>query len=96
MGAPGGGHVGAQYGHPGGAQGNVPPEGYVCHRCGAPGHFKKWCPTNSDPDYDEVNKSGITANNKWIIATLNPEKFKEDMNKTMKSLVKNVGAALYT
>lgn len=28
------------------------PEGYVCHRCQKPGHFKKFCPTRDDPAYD--------------------------------------------
>ncbi|KAG6551945.1 hypothetical protein Mapa_006562 [Marchantia paleacea] len=30
----------------------VPPQGYVCHRCGQPGHFIQHCPTNGDPTYD--------------------------------------------
>lgn len=29
-----------------------PPSGYVCHRCGQPGHFIQHCPTNGDPAYD--------------------------------------------
>ncbi|XP_024544726.1 E3 ubiquitin ligase PARAQUAT TOLERANCE 3 [Selaginella moellendorffii] len=29
-----------------------PPAGYVCHRCGQPGHFIQQCPTNGDPNYD--------------------------------------------
>lgn len=29
-----------------------PPPGYVCHRCGQPGHFIQHCPTNGDPAYD--------------------------------------------
>ncbi|KAK9894655.1 DWNN-domain-containing protein [Cystobasidium minutum MCA 4210] len=27
------------------------PAGYVCYRCGQPGHWIQDCPTNSDPDY---------------------------------------------
>ena len=29
-----------------------PPPGYVCKRCGNPGHFIKECPTNTDPTFD--------------------------------------------
>ncbi|KAG0624772.1 hypothetical protein M758_2G002700 [Ceratodon purpureus] len=39
----------------GGARGfgrATPPQGYVCHRCGQPGHFIQHCPTNGDPTYD--------------------------------------------
>eukprot|EP01018_Ginkgo_biloba_P034838 Gb_41215 [translate_table: standard] len=31
---------------------STPPQGYVCHRCGVPGHFIQHCPTNGDPAYD--------------------------------------------
>lgn len=30
----------------------IPPPGYECKRCGKPGHFIKYCPTNGDPNYD--------------------------------------------
>ncbi|KAH7428392.1 hypothetical protein KP509_10G090500 [Ceratopteris richardii] len=30
----------------------VPHTGYICHRCGLPGHFIQHCPTNGDPKYD--------------------------------------------
>ncbi|XP_024400814.1 E3 ubiquitin ligase PARAQUAT TOLERANCE 3 [Physcomitrium patens] len=30
----------------------TPPQGYVCHRCGQPGHFIQHCPTNGDPTFD--------------------------------------------
>eukprot|EP00250_Pteridium_aquilinum_P022152 c25310_g1_i2 orf=879-3782(-) len=30
----------------------IPHAGYVCHRCGQPGHFIQHCPTNGDPAYD--------------------------------------------
>ena len=30
----------------------TPHEGYVCRRCGVPGHFIYDCPTNGDPNYD--------------------------------------------
>jgi len=33
-------------------QQRVPPPGYVCYRCGQPGHFIQHCPTNGDPRYD--------------------------------------------
>ncbi|KAJ7514164.1 hypothetical protein O6H91_23G031200 [Diphasiastrum complanatum] len=31
---------------------SAPPTGYVCHRCGQPGHFIQHCPTNGDTAYD--------------------------------------------
>ena len=33
---------------------NLPPPGYVCHRCNTPGHFIEDCPTNGDPAFDFV------------------------------------------
>jgi protein MPE1 len=30
-----------------------PPPYYVCARCEQPGHWKKDCPTNGDPAYDQ-------------------------------------------
>lgn len=32
------------------------PQGYVCHRCGVPGHYIQACPTNGDPGHDLVDK----------------------------------------
>ena len=29
-----------------------PPPGYVCKRCGTPGHYIQCCPTNNDPSYN--------------------------------------------
>jgi hypothetical protein len=29
------------------------PPGYVCHRCGIPGHYIKQCPTNGDDRYND-------------------------------------------
>lgn len=31
---------------------NVPPNGYICHRCNIAGHFIQHCPTNGDPNYN--------------------------------------------
>jgi len=39
---------------------------------------------------------GVPRQHRWQVATVGPEKFKKDMQKTMKSLVKNLGAQLYT
>jgi hypothetical protein len=36
---------------PGGPVG-IPPPGYECKRCGKPGHYIKYCPTNGDPTFD--------------------------------------------
>ena len=33
-------------------RGELPPPGYVCHRCGQSGHYIMNCPTNGDPEYD--------------------------------------------
>eukprot|EP01104_Vermistella_antarctica_P004298 TRINITY_DN1477_c0_g1_i1.p1 TRINITY_DN1477_c0_g1~~TRINITY_DN1477_c0_g1_i1.p1 ORF type:complete len:349 (+),score=79.83 TRINITY_DN1477_c0_g1_i1:579-1625(+) len=30
----------------------APKPGYICHRCGQPGHFISDCPTNGDPSFD--------------------------------------------
>ncbi|EJT73995.1 hypothetical protein GGTG_07845 [Gaeumannomyces tritici R3-111a-1] len=35
----------------------APKAGYVCSRCGVPGHFVHLCPTNLDPAYDKTPKS---------------------------------------
>ena len=32
----------------------VPPPSYTCHRCGEKGHYIQHCPTNDDPDFDQV------------------------------------------
>lgn len=43
---------------------NLPPLGYICHRCNIPGHFIDECPTNGDPAYDFVRvryPTGIPA-----------------------------------
>eukprot|EP00210_Caulerpa_lentillifera_P001521 g1459.t1 len=43
---------------------NLPPFGYICHRCNIPGHFIDECPTNGDPAYDFVRvryPTGIPA-----------------------------------
>ncbi|MCO5591097.1 hypothetical protein L7F22_045074 [Adiantum nelumboides] len=37
----------------------VPHVGYVCHRCGLPGHFIHNCPTNGDPAYDLTKVSRL-------------------------------------
>lgn len=49
---------------------NIPPVGYLCHRCKVAGHFIQHCPTNGDPEYDVkkvrdprgVPKSMLVAN----------------------------------
>ena len=33
-------------------KGQVPPQGYVCHRCKVAGHYIQHCPTNGDPNFD--------------------------------------------
>jgi len=33
-------------------RGELPPPGYVCHRCGQSGHYIMNCPTNGDPEFD--------------------------------------------
>ncbi|KAL8371893.1 hypothetical protein RB595_001614 [Gaeumannomyces hyphopodioides] len=35
----------------------TPKGGYVCSRCGIPGHFVQKCPTNLDPAYDKTPSS---------------------------------------
>ncbi len=35
----------------------IPPPGYECKRCGKPGHYIKYCPTNGDPSYDRDAKN---------------------------------------
>lgn len=36
------------------ARTNLPPLGYICHRCNTPGHFIDECPTNGDPTFDFI------------------------------------------
>ena len=38
---------------------------------------------------------GVPRQHRWQVATVRPDKFKKDMQKTMKSLLKNVGAHVY-
>jgi len=38
-------------------EGRRPPPGYMCHRCGQPGHFIQYCPTNGDPAFNKFKKS---------------------------------------
>ncbi|XWS10231.1 hypothetical protein CRYUN_Cryun39dG0057600 [Craigia yunnanensis] len=33
-------------------KGQLPPQGYVCHRCKVAGHYIQHCPTNGDPNFD--------------------------------------------
>ncbi|XP_022751608.1 E3 ubiquitin ligase PARAQUAT TOLERANCE 3-like [Durio zibethinus] len=33
-------------------KGQIPPQGYVCHRCKVAGHYIQHCPTNGDPRFD--------------------------------------------
>jgi hypothetical protein len=37
-----------------------PPPGYKCHRCKKDGHYIQFCPTNSDPAYDQHNRAATT------------------------------------
>lgn len=34
------------------SRGELPPPGYICHRCGQSGHYIMNCPTNGDPEFD--------------------------------------------
>jgi E3 ubiquitin-protein ligase RBBP6 len=36
----------------------VPYDNYVCDRCGVPGHFKQYCPTNNDRNFDPSRNKG--------------------------------------
>ncbi|KAF9605601.1 hypothetical protein IFM89_017944 [Coptis chinensis] len=47
-----------------------PPEGYVCHRCNAPGHFIQHCPTNGDPIYDRRGVRNLISGGE--VAVLKP------------------------
>ena len=38
---------------------SLPPDNYVCHRCGQPGHWINHCPTNGDAKYDQVRITSI-------------------------------------
>lgn len=39
---------------------------------------------------------GVPRQHRWQVATVGPEKFKKEMPKTMKSLLKNLGPHLYS
>ena len=64
----------------------------MCLRCKVPGHFIKNCPHNDDKDYDEGKSKGVPRDFVWKNAMVNPEKFKETMYKTMKSISHGLGA----
>ena len=53
---------GRSYGRMGfGLDKRTPHEGYVCRRCGVPGHFIYDCPTNGDPNYDFKRMKPVAA-----------------------------------
>jgi hypothetical protein len=37
------------------------PVGYICHRCGKPGHYISLCPTNGDPEFNNrhIKRGGV-------------------------------------
>ncbi len=47
----------------------IPPPGYECKRCGKPGHYIKYCPTNGDPSYDRDAKNNNQAGGETTAAT---------------------------
>ena len=67
-----------------------PPDTYVCNRCGVPGHYIHDCPKNNDKNYDPSKFKGVPKNQQWQVATANPEQFRANMDKTMRSLVESV------
>jgi len=44
------GHHGGRTRHNFGS--TLPPGNYICHRCGKPGHYIQFCPTNNDPNFN--------------------------------------------
>ena len=71
-------------------RGGVPPDSYTCNRCHEKGHYIKDCPTNNDPEYEPARNQGIPKSQLFASATATSEEFQKTMNKTMKSLVKNI------
>ncbi|KAJ7513659.1 hypothetical protein O6H91_23G009200 [Diphasiastrum complanatum] len=51
-----------------------PHVGYICHRCGTPGHYIQRCPTKGDPAYD-VKKVRIPKGIPRTMLTVNPDGF---------------------
>eukprot|EP00941_MAST-03F_sp_MAST-3F-sp1_P004072 g4072.t1 len=38
---------------------NIPPAGYICHRCDQTGHYKQDCPTWADPNWEPPRKRKV-------------------------------------
>lgn len=85
-----GGGRGGQGGQMGYQQNKVPAEGYVCNRCGIAGHYIADCPKNNDKNYDPSKFKGVPRNQQWRVATVNPEQFRLNQDKRMRSLVKQI------
>ncbi|KAI5066397.1 hypothetical protein GOP47_0019021 [Adiantum capillus-veneris] len=62
----------------------VPHAGYVCHRCGLPGHFIQHCPTNGDPAYDFKKGSRLRAD--WEGLSASPTAVSQPNNFVVKEV----------
>lgn len=50
----------------------VPPPSYTCFRCGQPGHYINYCPTNNDPTFDRPRIKKTTGIPKAFLKTVDP------------------------
>ena len=73
-------------GRPNGGHGTAGP-GYVCQRCGKPGHFVNRCPTNGDEKYD---KQKTQANKLFAVSTGSKKKVTSLDNIDTKSNTVNI------
>lgn len=50
----------------------VPPPTYTCFRCGQPGHYINFCPTNDDPTFDRPRIKKTTGIPRAFLRTVDP------------------------
>uniref|UniRef100_A0A060SX09 ARAD1A04950p n=1 Tax=Blastobotrys adeninivorans TaxID=409370 RepID=A0A060SX09_BLAAD len=59
-----------------------PPKGYLCHRCGQPGHWIQACPTNNDPNWEGKRVRRTTGIPRSMLRTISKPAEDDESNNT--------------